>query len=101
MLLANPWALWRVWWGNYLNPQAQWLVDQIVSNRVPDSRAGCALGLASIYSHVGGPRCTVAQDDSQRAHVAFYGSSPCCSFLGNVLTGSSDRLGWSGLLTLR
>jgi HEAT repeat-containing protein 5 len=40
--------------GNYLSQQSQWLVDQIVNNRVPDSRAGCALGLAAIYSQVGG-----------------------------------------------
>lgn len=38
----------------YLTSQAQWLVDQIVNNRVPDSRAGCAIALAAIYSQVGG-----------------------------------------------
>ncbi|KAK4685134.1 HEAT repeat-containing protein 5, partial [Tremellales sp. Uapishka_1] len=39
---------------NFLTSQIQWLVDQVVNNRVPDSRAGCALAFGSIYSHVGG-----------------------------------------------
>src|SRR3954463_3099021 len=34
--------------------QIQHLVDQVVSNRDPDARAGSALALGSIYSHVGG-----------------------------------------------
>lgn len=39
---------------NYLSSQIQWLVDQVVNNRVPDSRAGCALAFGAIYSNVGG-----------------------------------------------
>ncbi|WVR04261.1 hypothetical protein IAU60_001261 [Kwoniella sp. DSM 27419] len=39
---------------SYLSAQIQWLVDQVVNNRVPDSRAGCALAFGSIYSNVGG-----------------------------------------------
>jgi hypothetical protein len=38
----------------YLSSQVQWLVDQVVNNRVPDSRAGCALAFGAIYSSVGG-----------------------------------------------
>lgn len=38
----------------YLSSQVQWLVDQVVNNRVPDSRAGCALAFGSIYTSVGG-----------------------------------------------
>ena len=38
----------------YLSTQVQWLVDQVVNNRVPDSRAGCALAFGSIYHSVGG-----------------------------------------------
>ncbi|WWC58989.1 uncharacterized protein I303_101535 [Kwoniella dejecticola CBS 10117] len=38
----------------YLSSQVQWLVDQVVNNRVPDSRAGCALAFGAIYSNVGG-----------------------------------------------
>lgn len=38
----------------YLSSQVQWLVDQVVNNRVPDSRAGCALAFGSIYASVGG-----------------------------------------------
>ena len=39
---------------NYLSSQIQWLVDQVVNNRVPDSRAGCAVAFGAIYSNVGG-----------------------------------------------
>ena len=39
---------------SYLSSQVQWLVDQVVNNRVPESRAGCALAFGAIYSHVGG-----------------------------------------------
>ena len=39
---------------SYLSSQVQWLVDQVVNNRIPESRAGCALAFGSIYSHVGG-----------------------------------------------
>ncbi|ORX36130.1 armadillo-type protein [Kockovaella imperatae] len=39
---------------SYLSTQVQWLVDQVVNNRVPESRAGCALAFGEIYSHVGG-----------------------------------------------
>ncbi|CAK9780383.1 putative clathrin-coated vesicle protein [Cutaneotrichosporon oleaginosum] len=39
---------------NYLSSQVQWLVDQVVNNRVPDSRAGCAVAFGAIYSSVGG-----------------------------------------------
>lgn len=38
----------------YLSSQVQWLVDQVVNNRVPESRAGCAVAFGSIYSSVGG-----------------------------------------------
>lgn len=38
----------------YLSAQIQWLVDQVVNNRIPESRAGCALAFGSIYKHVGG-----------------------------------------------
>lgn len=38
----------------YLSQQTQWLVDQVVNNRVPESRAGCAVAFGSIYSSVGG-----------------------------------------------
>jgi hypothetical protein len=39
---------------SYLSTQIQWLVDQVVNNRVPESRAGCALAFGSIYANVGG-----------------------------------------------
>ncbi|WWC67479.1 uncharacterized protein I206_101387 [Kwoniella pini CBS 10737] len=39
---------------SYLSSQIQWLVDQVVNNRIPDSRAGCALAFGAIYSNVGG-----------------------------------------------
>lgn len=39
---------------SYLSSQVQWLVDQVVQNRVPDSRAGCALAFGAIYASVGG-----------------------------------------------
>ncbi|KAL7423379.1 hypothetical protein Q5752_002682 [Cryptotrichosporon argae] len=38
----------------YLSSQVQWLVDQVVNNRVPDSRAGCAIAFGAIYGRVGG-----------------------------------------------
>lgn len=38
----------------YLSSQIQWLVDQVVNNRVPESRAGCALAFGAIYGNVGG-----------------------------------------------
>jgi len=38
----------------YLSSQIQWLVDQVVNNRIPDSRAGCALAFGAIYNSVGG-----------------------------------------------
>lgn len=38
----------------YLSSQVQWLVDQVVTNRSPDARAGCALAFGAIYSSVGG-----------------------------------------------
>ncbi|CAG8605848.1 6771_t:CDS:10, partial [Racocetra fulgida] len=40
--------------GNMVPTQMQLLVDQVVNNRDPDTRAGSALALGSIYSHVGG-----------------------------------------------
>ena len=40
--------------GAYLSTQMQWLVDQIVNNRIPDSRAGCATAFGAIYRNVGG-----------------------------------------------
>lgn len=40
--------------GNMVPTQMQILVDQVVNNRDPDTRAGSSLALGSIYSHVGG-----------------------------------------------
>jgi len=39
---------------NYLTSQIKNLVDQVVNNRNPNGRAGCALAFGAIYSHVGG-----------------------------------------------
>ncbi|KAG5653100.1 hypothetical protein H0H81_002325 [Sphagnurus paluster] len=39
---------------NFLTGQIKDLVDQVVSNRDPHGRAGCALAFGAIYSHVGG-----------------------------------------------
>ncbi|KAJ1300539.1 hypothetical protein OPQ81_002194 [Rhizoctonia solani] len=39
---------------NFLTAQVKYLVDQVVVNRDPDGRAGCALAFGAIYSHVGG-----------------------------------------------
>ncbi|KAF8074912.1 clathrin-coated vesicle protein, partial [Lyophyllum atratum] len=39
---------------NFLTSQIKDLVDQVVSNRDPHGRAGCALAFGAIYSHVGG-----------------------------------------------
>ncbi|QRV99686.1 HEAT repeat protein [Ceratobasidium sp. AG-Ba] len=39
---------------NFLTSQIKYLVDQVVVNRDPDGRAGCALAFGAIYSHVGG-----------------------------------------------
>jgi len=39
---------------NFLTSQVKDLVDQVVSNRDPHARAGCALAFGAIYSHVGG-----------------------------------------------
>lgn len=39
---------------NFLTSQIKDLVDQVVSNRDPQGRAGCALAFGAIYSHVGG-----------------------------------------------
>jgi hypothetical protein len=36
-----------------MNTQIQWLIDSIVNNRNPESRAGCALSFGTIYAHVG------------------------------------------------
>ncbi|KAG8856911.1 hypothetical protein FRB96_006174 [Tulasnella sp. 330] len=38
----------------FLTSQTKFLVDQVVSNRDPHGRAGCALAFGAIYSHVGG-----------------------------------------------
>lgn len=38
----------------YLSTQVQWLVDQVVNNRVPESRAGCCVAFGEIYRSVGG-----------------------------------------------
>ncbi|KAF8523823.1 ARM repeat-containing protein [Gautieria morchelliformis] len=38
----------------FLASQTKTLVDQVVSNRDPNGRAGCALAFGAIYSHVGG-----------------------------------------------
>lgn len=37
-----------------MSSQVQFLVDQVVSNRDPDARAGCALAFGAVYSEVGG-----------------------------------------------
>lgn len=39
---------------NFLTSQIKSLVDQVVNNRDPYGRAGCALAFGDIYSHVGG-----------------------------------------------
>jgi hypothetical protein len=39
---------------NYLTSQIKDLVDEVVNNRNPNGRAGCALAFGAIYSHVGG-----------------------------------------------
>lgn len=39
---------------SFLTSQVKALVDQVVSNRDPNGRAGCALAFGAIYSHVGG-----------------------------------------------
>ncbi|KZT05196.1 clathrin-coated vesicle protein [Laetiporus sulphureus 93-53] len=39
---------------NFLTAQAKTLVDQVVSNRDPHGRAGCALAFGEIHAHVGG-----------------------------------------------
>ncbi|KAJ7500292.1 clathrin-coated vesicle protein [Mycena galericulata] len=39
---------------NFLTGQIKLLVDQVVNNRDPYGRAGCALAFGAIYSHVGG-----------------------------------------------
>lgn len=39
---------------NFLTSQIKSLVDQVVNNRDPYGRAGCALAFGAIYSHVGG-----------------------------------------------
>ncbi|EED81460.1 predicted protein, partial [Postia placenta Mad-698-R] len=39
---------------NFLTNQAKTLVDQVVSNRDPNGRAGCALAFGEIHAHVGG-----------------------------------------------
>ncbi|KAG8907510.1 hypothetical protein FRB99_003883 [Tulasnella sp. 403] len=38
----------------FLSTQTNYLVDQVVSNRDPNGRAGCALTFGAIYSQVGG-----------------------------------------------
>jgi hypothetical protein len=38
----------------FLTSQIKTLVDQVVSNRDPHGRAGCALAFGAIYEHVGG-----------------------------------------------
>lgn len=40
--------------GNYLSTQIQWLVDQVVNNTRPETRAGCSLAFGAIYNNVGG-----------------------------------------------
>lgn len=39
---------------NFMTSQIKMLVDEIVGNRDPNSRAGCALAFGTIYGHVGG-----------------------------------------------
>ena len=38
----------------FLTTQIKLLVDQVVSNRDPNGRAGCAVAFGAIYAHVGG-----------------------------------------------
>lgn len=40
--------------GSYSTSQVQWLVDQIVTNRTPEGRAGTACALSAIFSSLGG-----------------------------------------------
>lgn len=40
--------------GAYSTSQVQWLVDQVVTNRTPEGRAGTACGLSAIFSNLGG-----------------------------------------------
>lgn len=40
--------------GAYSTSQVQWLVDQVVTNRTPEGRAGTARALSSIFSNLGG-----------------------------------------------
>ncbi|KAF8648973.1 hypothetical protein AX16_006087 [Volvariella volvacea WC 439] len=39
---------------NFLTSQIKHLVDQVVNNRDPNGRAGCALAFGAVYTHVGG-----------------------------------------------
>jgi hypothetical protein len=39
---------------SFLTSQIQLLVDQVVNNRDPNGRAGCALAFGAIYAHIGG-----------------------------------------------
>jgi hypothetical protein len=39
---------------SFLTNQTKLLVDQVVNNRDPNGRAGCALAFGAIYTHVGG-----------------------------------------------
>ncbi len=39
---------------NFLTSQVKTLVDQVVNNRDPHGRAGCALAFGAIHAHVGG-----------------------------------------------
>ena len=38
----------------FTNTEVNYLIDAIVGNRSPDARAGCALALGSIHTHIGG-----------------------------------------------
>lgn len=40
--------------GYYSTSQVQWLVDQVVTNRTPEGRAGTACGLSAIFCNLGG-----------------------------------------------
>jgi hypothetical protein len=38
----------------YTGSQVNWIIEQLVQSRNPDSRSGCAMALASVYERIGG-----------------------------------------------
>ena len=56
---------------NFLTAQIKSLVDQVVNNRDPYGRAGCALAFGAIYSQCWWTSCGAAPEDyNQRPDVA-------------------------------